>query len=92
MIANPTAAVVPPANKMRPEPRCYTLPEVLERLQLTTRTYYRLKRLGKLPMLQELQPRLGRVVRFRADLVDRYLRGEWEQPRSFFGAARRRYR
>jgi len=62
---------------MTPESRCYTLPEVLARLQMAKTTFNRLKRMGQLPFLEELRPRLGRRVRYRADLIDRYLRGEW---------------
>ena len=57
--------------------RCYTVPEVLAKLQMTQRTFSALKRAGQLPFLEELRPRLGRRVRYRADLIDRYLRGEW---------------
>jgi hypothetical protein len=62
--------------------RCYTVPDVLAKLQMTKRTFTRLKHAGKLPFLEELRPRLGRRVRYRADLIDRYLRGEW-QPIAF---------
>ena len=71
-------------------PRCYTTPEILAMLQMPKTTFATLKRAGRLPFLEELKPRLGRRARYRADLVDRYLRGEWEQPRQFFGSARRR--
>lgn len=70
------------------EPRCYTMPELLEKLQMPERTFFTLKLAGKLPFLEELKPRLGRRVRYRADLVDRYLAGEWGQARTF--AAHRR--
>jgi len=62
---------------MTPELRCYTVPEVLAKLQMAQTTFKRLKRAGQLPFLEELRPRLGRRVRYRADLIDRYLRGEW---------------
>jgi len=65
------------------EPRCYRLPEILRKLQMPKTTFNRLRRAGKLPFLEELRPRLGRTPRYRADLVDRYLRGEWGQPRTF---------
>jgi Helix-turn-helix domain len=64
-----------------PTPRCYTVPEVLEKLQMAKTTFATLKRAGKLPFLEELRPRLGRRVRYRADLIDRYLRGEWGRSR-----------
>jgi Helix-turn-helix domain len=68
---------------MSADPRCYTVPEVLAKLQMPKRTFTALKAAGKLPFLEELRPRLGRRVRYRADLIDRYLRGEWGQPRAF---------
>jgi len=71
-----------------PEVRCYTVVEILEKLQMAKTTFTTLKRAGKLPFLEELRPRLGRRARYRADLVDRYLRGEWQQPA--FGFGRRR--
>ena len=69
--------------------RCYLLPDILERLQMSETTFHRLRRAGKLPFLEELRPRLGRIARFRADLVDRYLEGRWDAPRSFTAARRR---
>jgi hypothetical protein len=69
--------------------RCYTVPELLDKLHLPKRTFTELRAAGKLPFLEELRPRLGRSPRYRADLVDRYLRGEWGQARTF-GAPRRR--
>ena len=63
--------------------RCYTVSEVLRLLQMPKSTFTRLKHAGKLPFLEELRPRLGRLARYRADLVDRYLAGEWGRPRSF---------
>lgn len=70
--------------------RCYTVPEVLAKLQMKQRTFTTLKRQGALPFLEELQPRLGRRVRYRADLIDRYLSGQWGQSR-FFSSARRNF-
>jgi hypothetical protein len=61
--------------------RCYTISETLEKLQMTERTFFRLRRLGQLPFLEELRPRLGRIIRYRADLIDRYLAGEWGRSR-----------
>ena len=74
------------------EARCYTIPQVRDRLQMAPRTFSKLKQQGKLPFLEELKPRLGRHPRYRADLVDRYLAGQWEAgaPPRFFAAARRR--
>jgi hypothetical protein len=66
-------------------PRCYTVAQLLsvELLNMPRRTFFTLKRAGKLPFLDELKPRIGRRIRYRADLVDRYLAGQWGQPRSF---------
>lgn len=72
------------------EPRCYTVPEVLGKLQMGQTTFTRLKRAGKLPFLEELKPRLGRKVRYRADLVDRYLSGEWNRELTRHPAFQRR--
>ncbi len=46
-------------------------------------TFFTQRREGRLPFLEELRPRLGRRPRYRADLVDRYLEGKWNQPRAF---------
>jgi hypothetical protein len=64
-------------------PRCYTAAQIMALVQLPRRSFYDLKRQGKLPFLEELQPRLGGRIRYRADLVDRYLAGQWGQARSF---------
>ena len=66
-----------------PELRCYTIPDLLQKLQMPLTTFKRLRAEGKLPFLEELRPRLGRRVRYRADLVDRYLAGQWGAARSF---------
>ena len=63
--------------------QCYTVAEVLDKLQMTERTFQRLRKAGELPFLEELRPRLGRRPRYRADLVDRYLDGRWERPLAF---------
>jgi hypothetical protein len=68
---------------MSEAPRCYTVPQLLERLQMTKRTFRRLRAAGEMPFLEELRPRLGRSVRYRADLIDRYLAGQWGQSRFF---------
>lgn len=69
--------------------RCYTIPETRGKLQMTETTFFRLRRQGRLPFLEELKPRLGRIIRYRADLIDRYLEGRWSEPRSFSLARRR---
>lgn len=58
-------------------PTCYTAAEICERLKMKMGTFIHLKALGRLPFLEELRPRLGMHARYRADLVDQYLRGEW---------------
>jgi len=63
--------------------RAYTRKEVCEKLAIPRRTFYDHLKNGQLPMLEELKPRIGRVVRYRADLVDRYLDGQFGQSRSF---------
>ncbi len=57
--------------------RCYTGREVRGLLKMSQTAFTRLKAAGKLPFLEELRPRLGHNVRYRADLVDRYLAGQW---------------
>lgn len=59
------------------QPRCYTIPQLLERLDMNARTFRRLRAQGQLPYLEEIRPRSGRRPRYRADLVDRYLANEW---------------
>lgn len=65
--------------------RVYTIAQILgpDRLNMPRSTFYRLLGLGKLPFLVEVEPRSGRIVRYRADLIDRYLAGQWQQPRAF---------
>ena len=63
--------------------KCYTVPQLLEALQLSRPSFYDLKAQGKLPFLEELQPRIGGRARYRADLVDRYLAGDWGRSKLF---------
>ena len=58
----------------RAESRCYTREEVCERLKLSRSTFFHLKKAGRLPLV-ELLPRLGRITRYHAEPVDRYLAG-----------------
>lgn len=67
---------------------CYTAQQIRERIQMSRASFTKLKREGKLPFLEEIKPRLGRVIRYRADLVDTYLRGEWQRPARFGGLRR----
>jgi len=62
-------------------PRCYTAVELPGLLKMPRATFFQLWKAGQLPFLEELKPRLGRRVRFRADLIDRYLAGEWGRAR-----------
>jgi len=62
---------------------CYTAREIQQRLKMSASTFKELKRTGKLPFVRELLPRVGRVARYRADLVDQWLAGLWGQPRTF---------
>jgi hypothetical protein len=57
--------------------RCYTAKQIIAALQISTRAFFAMKRRGELPFLEVLRPQLGRTVRYRADLVDRYLSGQW---------------
>jgi hypothetical protein len=68
---------------MSPQRRAYTIKQVCEVLAIPRRSFFHLRRTGQMPMLQELRPRIGRIVRYRADLVDLYADGRWGQPRSF---------
>ncbi len=68
---------------MNPPARALTIAQLCAALDMPRRTFFTLRKAGRLPFLEELKPRLGRRVRFRADLVDRYLAGQWGQPRSF---------
>jgi len=72
-----------PADK-----RFYTLPQLLDQLELSVSTFNDLRRGGRLPFVEELLPRLGRHARYRRDLVDRYLAGQWNQPRALLGRRR----
>jgi len=63
--------------------RALTIKEVCEALNIPRRSFFHLRRTGQLPMLSELKPRIGRVVRYRAEPIDRYLNGQFGQPRSF---------
>lgn len=63
--------------------RAYTIAQICELASMPRRTFFHLRAKGELPFLTELLPRLGHVVRYRADLVDRYLAGEWGQSRAF---------
>lgn len=57
--------------------RCYTIAQICEELDICRATFFGLRNAGKLPFLEELRPRVGRKVRYRADLVDRYFANEF---------------
>lgn len=89
MVKQPRQPAPSPAQKSDSRAhRSYLVAEVCERLNMSRRTFFRLRAKGQLPMLEELHPRLGRLVRYRADLVDQHVAGRWSG-RRFFGAARR---
>lgn len=62
-------------------PRAYTVAEILDKVSMARSTFFALKAAGKLPYLEEIRPRTGRLLRFRADLVDRYLENRWRELR-----------
>lgn len=64
---------------MKNVPHCYRVPELLIKLQLSERSFYRFLALGELPFLEELSPRLGKLRRYRADLVDAYLENRFDK-------------
>lgn len=70
-------------------PRCYTKAQLLVMLDMANRTFQTLKASGQLVFLEELKPRVGRRMRFRADLVDRWLANEWRQPGRSIGGPRK---
>jgi hypothetical protein len=70
--------------------RCYTVTQFCEAASIPRSSFYRLKRTGQFPFLEELKPRIGRVMRYRADLIDRYLAGQWGESRFLAKAKGRR--
>lgn len=60
--------------------RCYRIPELLEKLQISRRHFEEQRAAGRLPFLEELHPRIGRRPRYRADLIDAYLAGTYRRP------------
>lgn len=82
------SAPAPAEQSHRRLHRVYTVSQLLDLLSMSRRTFFRLRAKGDLPFLSEIEPRAGRVIRYRADLVDRYVAGQWTASR-FFGSARR---
>lgn len=56
---------------------CYSAAQIIALLNISERSFFELRRRGELPFVEELRPRLGRSVRYRADLIELYLAGEW---------------
>jgi hypothetical protein len=57
--------------------RSYTADQLVQKLSMTRSTFLHLKKAGKLPFLEELRPRTGESVRYRAEPIDRYLANGW---------------
>lgn len=76
-------ATTPSEQPHRRTHRVYTAAQLCELLEIPPRSFWHLRRTGQLPFVEELLPRIGRVMRFRADLIDRYLAGQLGQSRSF---------
>ena len=63
-----------PHSGVAAEPRCYLVKDICSSLKCSRRTFHRYSKAG-VPFLVELLPRLGRVRRFAAEPLDRYLAG-----------------
>lgn len=63
------------------EPGAYTIAQVISRVPMSRRTFYRLLALGELTFLEEL-PRLGGLRRFRADLVEEWVANDFNRKAS----------
>lgn len=57
--------------------RIYLTPRVLELLAMPRSTFDRLRKSGRLPFLEEIKPRAGKQIRYRAEPIDRYLENLW---------------
>ena len=57
----------------------YTITEVCERISMPRSTFYRLLAAGELPFIEEVQPRLGKRPRFRADLVETFVANQFNR-------------
>ncbi len=64
-------------------PRCYTVAQILDLLHMPRRTFFTLEKAGQIPFLEELKPRLGRLKRYRAEPIDRWILGQSGQSRFF---------
>ena len=64
------------ARRPRRQPApTYTVPDILRILRISRRTFFRLRKSGAAPFLEEVTPRVGRSVHYCAALVDAYLVG-----------------
>jgi hypothetical protein len=70
------------------KPRAYTRADLCAILNIPRRSFFHHLKAGHLPMCEELKPRIGRVPRYRADLVDQYVENQFGRPRAF-GSHRR---
>lgn len=73
-----------------PACRCYSAAQIIAFLGIGESAFYDLKRRHRLPFVQELTPRLGRLVRYKAEPVDRYLAGEWQSATKHFFSGKQR--
>lgn len=76
----------------RSSQRCYLINDICRELKMSRRTFFMLRKAGKLPFLEELKPRLGSRERFRAEPIDRFLNGQWGQSKHFASARNRHTR
>ena len=61
--------------------RCYTVAKIRELLDGMPRsTFYDLLKRGRLPYVEEILPRSGRLARYRAGPIDEYLQNRWRPP------------
>ena len=62
------------ARRPRRQPApTYTVPDILRILRISRRTFFRLRKSGAAPFLEDVTPRVGRTVHYRAAPVDAYL-------------------
>jgi hypothetical protein len=71
-------------------PRTYTRAQVLELLGLKYAGFWRLKRAGRLPWVQAIQPAIRGHALYRAEPLDRYLAGDWPDAAKYSSAHRRK--
>ena len=71
--------------------RAYTIAQVCELLAIPRRSFFHHRKHGHLPMCIELRPRIGRVVRYQAEPVDRYADGRGLGTSRAFFTSHRKY-